>query len=75
LKISVPWQTATGQYTIPVTVSAQQQGGITVEKSGVIHLTVTGGEAAATGFIPEIMTYLFLSMVLGLSAYAFIKKR
>jgi len=74
LKISVPWQTTTGQHSIPVTVSVQQQGGITVEKSAVIYLTITSGAPSPAG-IPEIMTYLFLAMVLGLSAYAFIKKR
>jgi hypothetical protein len=75
LKVSVPWQTTLGQHTIPVTISVQQQGGITIEKSGVIYLTITSGEAAATGFIPQAMTYLFLFLVAALSAYAFIKKR
>jgi hypothetical protein len=76
MKITVPPQTTTGQHIIGISVAAQQQSitTITVETNSVIYLTITSGEAA-TGLTPEIMTYLFLSMVLGLSAYAFIKKR
>jgi len=75
MKISVPWQITLGQHTIPVTVTASQEGGVTIEKSGVIYLTVTSTAAAATGQIPEVMTYLFLFAVVGLSGYAFIKKK
>ena len=74
MKVSVPWQITLGQHTISVTVSASQDGGITIEKSGVIYLTVTSGAPSVAG-IPEIMTYLFLFAVVGLSGYAFIKKK
>jgi len=74
LKISVPWQITLGQHTIPVTVTVSQEGGVTIEKSATIYLTVASAAAAVTG-IPEIMTYLFLFAVVGLSAYAFIKKK
>jgi hypothetical protein len=74
MKISVPWQITLGQHTIPVTITASQEGGITIEKSGVIYLTVVSGAPSVTG-IPEIMTYLFLFAVVGLSGYAFIKKK
>jgi hypothetical protein len=74
VKISVPWQITLGQHTIPVTVSATQEGGITIEKSGVIYLSVTSGAVGVAG-IPEYMTYLFLFAVVGLASYAFIKKK
>jgi hypothetical protein len=74
MKISVPWQITLGQSTISVTVSASQDGGITVEKSGVIYLTVLSGAPSVTG-IPEVMTFAFLFSVLALSSYAFIKKK
>ena len=76
MKITVPPQATTGEHIIGISVAAQQQGitTITVETNSVIYLTITSGEAA-TGFTPEIMTYLFFTMVLGLSAYALIKKK
>ncbi|MEM3622809.1 MAG: hypothetical protein QXR76_03445 [Candidatus Bathyarchaeia archaeon] len=74
LKVSVPWQITLGQHTIPITVTVSQEGGINVEKSGVIYLTVLSGAPSPAG-IPEIMTYLFLATVIGLSSYAFLKKR
>jgi hypothetical protein len=74
VRVTVPWDQQEGTVTLNVVVTCPSAGG-TLERSGVIYLTVTGKQLVQPGSIPEYMTYVFLGMLLLICVYAFAKRR
>jgi hypothetical protein len=75
MKVGLPWSLNVGEYTVPVSVTVNQGGSISLEQSGTVYLTIIAGQAVASGSIPEYMTYILLAAIAAVSIYAFTRKR